>query len=123
MIVYLAGPYRADPHDGIEANIQAARKAAIALWEAGYVVICPHLNTAHFEVDCDVPEETYLLGDLEILRRCDAVVLMLDWYSSRGARIEVVAAEDADIPTLTLADALLSAGGIIAGHEGSRGAA
>jgi len=94
MILYLAGKYRGD----IDANIAAARKVAIELWEAGFTVICPHLNTAHFEVDCRVPEEAYLRGDLEILNRCDAIVMLPGWQSSEGACAERECALHAIIP-------------------------
>jgi len=89
VILYLAGPYSGD----IDANIQAARKIAIELWEAGYTVFCPHLNTAHFEIDCKCTYLEYLNGDMEILRRCDALVLMPTWESSKGAQTEKMLAE------------------------------
>lgn len=84
MIVYLAGKYSGD----IEANIDYARDLAIELWEEGYTVICPHLNTAHFETDCDLTYEEYLQGDFEIILRCDAVVMMPNWRDSAGATQE-----------------------------------
>ena len=85
MVLYLAGPYRGD----IDANITAARKVAIELWERGYTVICPHLNTAHFEVDCNLPESEYIRRDLEILSRCDAIVMLPGWEKSEGACAEL----------------------------------
>ena len=48
-IVYLAGPYRGQTHYDIELNIREAEYVAIKLWQAGYAVICPHKNTAHFD--------------------------------------------------------------------------
>lgn len=35
-----------------------------------------------------VPDEAFLAGDLEILRRCDAVVLLTGWNESAGALAE-----------------------------------
>jgi len=84
MVVYLAGKYSGD----IDANIAAARNVAIDLWERGYAVICPHLNTAHFEVDCKCRYEEYLARDCEILKRCDAIVMLPGWKESRGANSE-----------------------------------
>jgi hypothetical protein len=94
MLVYVAGPYRGE----VERNIQQAREIAIELWEAGHVALCPHLNTAHFEIDCNVPDEAYLKGDLLILFRCDAVVASPDWSNSAGARKEIELAMRVGIP-------------------------
>lgn len=88
IVVYLAGPYTADTPEGIAANIAVARKVAIELWEKGFAVICPHLNTAHFEVDCQCEYLDYVNGDLAIVERVDAVVLLPGWRSSPGARVE-----------------------------------
>ena len=80
-LLYVAGPYRGDT----VTNIWNARKAAVKLWQWGNAVICPHLNTAHFEYDCGVPDQVYLDGDLEILSRCDSIVMLPGWEKSQGA--------------------------------------
>lgn len=94
MILYVAGPYRGD----VEGNIAAARKVAIELWEAGHFALCPHLNTAHFEEDCSVDEETYIFRDLDMLARCDGIVLAPGWEKSEGARMEWDHAKTAGMP-------------------------
>jgi len=78
-LVYVAGPYRGD----IDANIEHAREAAQRLWSLGYAVVCPHLNTAHF--DGLIPDEEFLAGDLEILKRCDAIYMLHNWHKSVGS--------------------------------------
>lgn len=93
---YVAGKYRASSIWGIEKNIQAARSVAEELWRLGYVVLCPHTNTAHF--DGKVPNDEFLRGYLELLRRCDFVVLVPGWSRSRGARIERFTAKVCGIP-------------------------
>ena len=40
------------------------------------------------EVDCKAKYEQYIEGDLDILSRCDAVVMLPDWKESNGAKIE-----------------------------------
>ena len=90
-VVYVAGPYRAPTPEGIEANIQRARAVAVELWRSGYAVICPHLNTAHF--DGLAPDEVWLRGDLAIIARLDpqapdGVVMLSGWRQSAGARRE-----------------------------------
>jgi hypothetical protein len=69
MLLYVAGKYTGD----VDANIAAARKVAVELWERGHAVICPHLNTAHMEQDCKVDYDAYLLGDFNMISRCDAI--------------------------------------------------
>lgn len=97
MLLYIAGPYRGD----IDANITQARQVAIEVWRAGHVALCPHLNTAHFEKDAHLDDEVYLAGDLDMLLRCDGVVLTPDWQKSTGARAEVDFARQHGIPTWT----------------------
>lgn len=96
MIVYLAGPYRADTPRGIVENIQRAEKVALELWAAGYPTICPHKNTALF--DGGAPDEVWLSGDLEILRRCDVLVLLPGWHESSGSVEEKILAKSLGIP-------------------------
>jgi hypothetical protein len=86
MLVYVSGPYRGKDQATIKANIAAARAVAIKLWEAGHVAICPHLNTAEFEHDCKVPEERYIDGDLSIIARCDALVVVPNGPQKVGTR-------------------------------------
>lgn len=93
-VIYVAGPYRGD----VVGNIQRAREVAISLWEMGHVALCPHLNTAHFDRDSQLPDERYLEGDLELLTRCDGVVMIPGWERSQGARGEKEHAEELGMP-------------------------
>ena len=86
-VVYIAGPYRADTPHGIVENIRRAEDVAITYWRRGYAVICPHKNTALLDGAC--PDETWLKGDLELLRRCDIIVMMKGYEHSTGARAEL----------------------------------
>lgn len=85
-LVFISGAYRNGDWQGIEYNIQHAKREAIKLWKAGYAVICPHLNTAHFDGLCE--DDVWLEGDLEILKRCDIVYFLNNWQNSSGAKIE-----------------------------------
>lgn len=98
MIVYVSGKYTGKTVEETEQNIAEARKVAIDLWHNGYVALCPHLNTAGFEADCNATYEDYITGDLELLSRCDAMVLCPNWKSSTGAKIEVEYAKEHSIP-------------------------
>lgn len=85
-VIFVSGPYRADSTKGILTNIRKARKVALRLWSEGWAVICPHSNTALFDGECD--DNVWLDGDIEILRRCDAIYMMEGWIRSIGARAE-----------------------------------
>lgn len=85
-IVYIAGPYRAKNGRTIRENIRAAEQVAVHYWKKGYAVICPHLNTAF--MDGEMPDETFLNGDIEILKRCDIIAMMHNWRESSGSIAE-----------------------------------
>ena len=98
MLVYVSGKYSGDSHEEISDNILKARKVAIELWEQGHAVICPHLNTSHMEVDCHIHYDNYIEGDLMMIARCDAMVMLSGWEDSQGAVIEKGYAENLRIP-------------------------
>jgi len=95
-VAYVVGPYRADTINGVAQNIQKSRDVALRLWKLGYAAICPHSNTAFFDGAC--PDSVWLEGDIEILKRCDLVVLVDGWENSAGARCEVEVAAAHGIP-------------------------
>ena len=85
-VIMVAGPYRARTEIELEQNIRHAEEAAQRLWQDGWAVICPHKNSAHFGGLCD--DEVWLEGDLEFLKRSDAVYFLNTWQRSAGARDE-----------------------------------
>lgn len=91
-LVYIAGAYRARTISEVFDNIMIARKAAIDLWQKGFVVICPHLNS--FLMDGDVDDDTFLKGDIEILKRCDAIFMIKNFKRSLGAIKELEKAKE-----------------------------
>ena len=98
-LVYIAGPFRPlKKGDQWEQtlNIRRAEELALDVWRAGAVAICPHLNTCHFEGH--LPGEVWLNGDLEILRRCDALLATSFWRNSDGASKEVAFAAKHSMP-------------------------
>ena len=89
-IIYVSGRYRSRTWLGKVWNIYKARRAAQRLWEGGWVVICPHMNTALFKED-GIP---YIAGDCEIIKRCcDAIYMLKNWEKSEGAQIEMATAK------------------------------
>lgn len=97
-VVYVAGPFRGRNAWYLEQNVRRAESLAREAWLAGAAVICPHANTRFFHGSG--PDSIYLEGDLEILRRCDAVLLTPDWESSTGARAEVLRARELGLKVL-----------------------
>lgn len=86
MIIYTAGPYRADTLWGVHLNIESAKVYARELWTRGYAVICPHANSAFMDgADTD---KMFLEGDLEIIAMCDAIFMLPGWTRSKGALAE-----------------------------------
>jgi hypothetical protein len=86
-VAYVAGPFRADNSWDMEQNIRRAEAIALELWRMGHAVICPHTHTRFFQGAAD--DDVWLEGDLEILRRCDFIVMTPDWRRSSGARKEL----------------------------------
>jgi len=85
-LIYIAGPYRGPNAWAIEQNIRRAEDAAALVWQAGHAALCPHANARH--MDGITTDENFLAGTLEMLRRCDAVILIKGWKDSQGARDE-----------------------------------
>ncbi len=87
-------------HYSIDDNIEIAKKYATLLWEMGFTVHCPHLNTAHFEQTCACKLQGYLDGDIVVLKRCDAIFMLPNWKYSKGAKIEYNVAKMRDMKIL-----------------------
>ncbi len=103
-VVYVAGPYRAATPRGIVENIRVAEAAALQVWQMGAAALCPHLNTALF--DGAASDGVWLRGGLELLRRCDAVLMVGDWKDSVGSLKEKHEAEVCNMPVFLTISAL-----------------
>jgi len=99
IVCYIAGPLSAPTAEAREANIRSAEALACAVWDAGAVALCPHSIARHYTGS--LPESAWLAGDLELLRRCDALILVPGWEQSVGTRGEVEAAHQRGQPVLT----------------------
>lgn len=107
MLVYIAGPYsRPDPCE----NTHKAVAAANEVWDAGLIPVVPHL-THFWHTMTPKPYEQWLAYDLEIMRRCDAVLRIPG--ESSGADAEVAEADRLGIPVF------LSMEGLLAGPAGA----
>lgn len=96
-VIYIAGKYRGPNAWAVEQNIRAAEEVAARVWAMGLVALCPHANARHMlEGVCS--EDHDLAGTLELMRRCDAVLCVPNWYDSVGATNEVYEANRLGIP-------------------------
>lgn len=95
-VVYIAGKYRGRTPWEVEQNIRAAEDVAASVWAMGMVAMCPHANSRHMEGVAT--DEHFLAGTLELLRRCDAVLLVPNWRDSVGAKAEVAEAKRLGLP-------------------------
>lgn len=73
-VVYVAGPFRGANAWEVEQNVREAEEISLEIWRLGAAVICPHANTRFFQGAA--PDEVWINGTMEILRRCDAVVVV-----------------------------------------------
>jgi hypothetical protein len=69
------------------------------------VAVCPHANSEGFEGEC--PDSVWLEGDLELMRRCDAVILVDGWQKSQGTLAEIDLAHAIGLPIFTSIDELV----------------
>jgi hypothetical protein len=99
-IIYIAGPYRGRSEWEVIQNIRAAEARALDVWRFGGVALCPHKNTSGFGGARGIDDAVWLKGDMELLRRCDAVWAIEGWINSEGARAEVEFARVNDIPVM-----------------------
>ena len=104
IVVYIAGPFRGPNAWAIEQNIRRAEELALAVWRSGMAALCPHTNTRFFQGASD--DDVWLQGDLELLLRCDAVLLVPGWERSQGAMAERARAIEGDIPVFEDLDRL-----------------
>ena len=109
-VVYVAGPFRASNQHGsqdmfkVQQNIMRAMELGLEVWKLGHVALIPHSNTMFFTGASGCADEVWLAGDLELIKRCDAVLMTPDWSTSRGATAELKFAESLGIPVFYTVD-------------------
>ena len=95
-VIYIAGKYRGPNAWAVEQNIRADEDVAARVWAMGVGVRAQGDEARH--MDGVASDEHFLAGTLELMRRCDAVVLVPNWRDSEGARAEVAEAERLGLP-------------------------
>ena len=110
LLVYVSGPYTAPTPEQVAANVERARAAACQLMRLGYAVICPHTMTAGWEGE-GITYDQFVAADLEIVRRCDAILLLPGWSGSKGALAEYRMAVRAGVAEVSSIEELVERSG------------
>ena len=98
-LAYIAGPYRGKTKEECDLNVQSAKQIAKLVANKGWMPVTPHLNTHGFEFLCPhLPDQFWLDGTLELMRKCDIVVLCPGWEFSSGTKAEILEAARSCIP-------------------------
>ena len=103
-LVYVVGPYRGSGLWQISENIRRAEALALQVWQLGAACICPHKNTAYF--NGAAPDHVWIDGDLEMVRRSDAIICVPGWEQSVGSKGEVALAGQLGLPVFHSIDEL-----------------
>ena len=108
-VVFVSGPFRGKNTWDTEQKIRRAEELSFEVWKLNeegldVAVICSHTNSRFFDKTID--DEYFLDAYLEILKRCDVMLVTPDWKSSEGARAEVDFCEEHEIPVMYSIDEL-----------------
>lgn len=97
---FIAGPYIDAEPKFITKNIEEAKQAAVWLWDHGYYVFCPHLNTAGFHILTSQEENVFKSFCFRVIRSglIDLIVLLPFWKTSEGTMNEMSFAQRLKIP-------------------------
>lgn len=89
-LAYIAGPYRAPTQEGIELNIASAKKIASLVAQMGYAPLCPHMALGGMDkILPALGDDFWLAASMEMMRRCDLVVLCHGASGSAGTQAEI----------------------------------
>lgn len=101
-LVYVAGPYAATTRWEEEQNVRHAEAVGYNVADAGAMPVIPHTNTRPHFSDLNSAEWWYE-ATVELMRRCDAVMMVPGWKQSKGSVAERTEAERIGLPVfLTL---------------------
>lgn len=95
-VVFIAGPFRGPTPWDVAQNVRRAEEVGLEVAMRGGMPLIPHANTALF--DKQLTDDFWLAGTQELLRRCDAVMLVPDWERSSGTRAEIELAMELGMP-------------------------
>lgn len=104
MLVYISGKITAPTREEVLANIDAAARVAGEWMKAGHSVICPHTNSGGIvDAGYEFTHAEWMKADLMMIARCDALVMVPGWETSKGAKEEHDYATKLGIPIFAAA--------------------
>lgn len=101
-LIYVAGPFAGETNYDVQQNVNRAETIALAVALGGGLGVCPHTMNRNFFGQKD--EAFWLAAVMELLRRCDGIVLAANWEASKGARAEWQLAMELKLPHLVWHD-------------------
>jgi hypothetical protein len=105
-LIYVAGKFTAPTREGVQQNIRHAETVGLEVCKLGLFPVVPHCNTSHANYESLQPYTFWIEGTLELLRRCDAIVMVPGWEESRGAKGELLEAQRIGLPVFLTLEAL-----------------
>lgn len=86
LLIYVAGPYTAETWQGVRANVDKACEAGRLLMHLGHHPVVPHSMYMGWDLaDPRLNYEHFIKADLDLLARCDAIVMLPGWENSPGS--------------------------------------
>ena len=95
-VAYVAAPFSGPDHWIVTLNIIEAKKVAMDVAWYGVMPMCPHGNTESFHGT--KTNDFWYDGTMELLKRCDAIVMHPNWRHSKGCQLEHGYAEKSGMP-------------------------
>ena len=90
--LYIAGPFRGAHAYEITQNVNRAEAVAIKVCRLGFLAVCPHTMYRNFQGA--MPDSFWLAASMQLLKRCDGIVLINNWENSAGSCSEYAWADE-----------------------------
>ena len=104
-LYYVAGKYSGD----VDLNIATARSVATEVFKTGHYALCPHMATAKMDDDTGISDVQFWYdATMEMLKRCDGIVMVPGWEFSKGAISELKWAIDNELDVYFYPDVPIS---------------
>lgn len=103
VLIYIAGAYRARTPWEVERNVRAAETTALHVACMGAVPVCVHSMYRFFDKAEDLTPDYWIEATIEIMRRCDAVLVLrgVETEQSKGTQGEIAEAKRLGLPVFT----------------------